>query len=861
MTLRGPVDQAVLLEQVSWIRRLARELVADRELAEDLVQETCVVALEQAPRETTKLRAWLAEVLRNLLRQHARGQGRRSAREAWVARPEALEPTDELVERVLLQRELVNAVLALSEPYRSTVLLRFFEELPPREIAQRTGVPLATVQSRLQRALAQLRERLDADRPAWAGLLLSWARGVEPFGPPTLLSVLMKTQLAVVAGVAALAATAFVWWSASSEGVRERAPEAVPSAALTPPLQPFDSGGMGAAAPPSEREALAASAPRAGSASGSAAPRVEAASWPVRLRVLDAEAQPMSGVAVRAEGDESVLGTSGLGGWCVFQTRAETLTLVAADPRWVTVHEGSPARASSVDPVLVLAPALELAGVVRDEFGRPLVAAGVRCSLPEGFRTRFTEVLEASRTLGWRTTTDATGAFRFARVPAVAGAQLTAVSSGYERGVLESPLVDAHDLEFVLTRPRLPLAGTLRGRVLDSAGAPVADARVGLGLASVVSDERGSFELELARAVTTETLVALKAGFLPARLERPDEPGANSTGWPAEVTLVLPGPALTIRGVVLDHEGQPVAGARLWPHDPTPSAPIGQMPTFFEPQMAGAKVPAAALESVSNLPAADGDNFSDSYTSNQEPSALWNWVASDVSGRFELPGLDQRRYRLDVSAAQSLEIFTSDALAAGDGQAVIRLPAPELYERVEGRILAEDGKPLADVQVRLWRPLVDVRARVFGGQSQVVILQQGAQVTSDAEGRFHFERVPKQGAQLSVRGDSIVPLSLAVTGPSLEIPVDVRCHLEVVLRALGKFDSIQVADGEGQRLDLLELTEGSVSAWTSVDLIDGKSGVVSVSSRARELRLFKGKTLVETRPLDLVPGDVNRIEL
>jgi len=859
MTPRGPVDQAVLLEQVSWIRRLARELVADRELAEDLVQETCVVALEQAPRETTKLRAWLAEVLRNLLRQHARGQGRRSAREARAARPEALEPTDELVARVLLQRELVNAVLALNEPYRSTVLLRFFEELPPREIARRTGVPLATVQSRLQRALAQLRERLDAERPAWAGLLLAWAR--EPFGPPTLLSVLMKTQVALVAGVAALAATAIVWWSASPAGGRERGPEPTPSAALAPPVEPFVSGGTGAEPAPAEREAVAASAPRPLAAPSSAAPAVEAAPWPVRLRVLDADAQPMSGVAVRSEGDETVLGTSGLGGWCVFQTRAERLTLVAADPRWVTVHEGSPARSSSVDPVLVLAPALELAGVVHDELGRPLAGAGVSFALPSGFRTRFTEVLEATRMLGWRTRADETGAFRFERVPAVAGAELSAVLSGYERGVLEAPPVSARDLEFVLARPKLPLAGTLRGRVFAPDGAPVPDARVGLGLASVVSDERGAFELDLKRAVTTDTLVALKAGFLPARMERPTEPSAGSTGWPDEVTLTLPGPALAIRGVVLDHDGKPVAGARLWPHDPTPSAPIGQMPTFFEPQMAGAQVPTSALESVADLPDEDGDNFYDHYTNNQSPTPLWSCVTSDAGGRFELPGLDQRRYKLDVAAAESLEIFTSDSLAAGDGQAVIRLPAPDLWERVEGRVVAESGEPVADVEVRLWRPMVDVRARVFGGQSQVVVLQNGAQVTTDAEGRFHLERVPKAGAQVSVRGDSIVPLSLAVTGATLEIPVEVRCHMEVVLRALGKFDSIEVADGEGQRLDILVLTEGSVNAWSGVALTDGKSGVISVSSRARELRLFKGKTLVETRPLDLVPGDVNRIEL
>src|SRR5262245_27784987 len=296
MTPRGPVDQAVLLEEVSWIRRLARELVADRELAEDLVQETCVVALERAPREAQKLRSWLAEVLRNLLRQHARGQGRRRARETEAARAEALEPADALVERVLLQRELVNAVLALEEPYRSTVLLRFFEELPPREIARRTGAPLATVQSRLTRALARLRERLDGEQPAWAALFLPLVRGVEPFGPPTVLSVLMKTQLTLLAGAAALAAGAIVWWNASSSSERRRDGASAPAVALAQPLEAPTAGGGAPEANAGEREAVrpapAAAPEKAHAEPGAAA--AEPTSWVVRLRVLDAEAVPMS---------------------------------------------------------------------------------------------------------------------------------------------------------------------------------------------------------------------------------------------------------------------------------------------------------------------------------------------------------------------------------------------------------------------------------------------------------------------------------------------------------------------------------------------------------------------------------------
>ena len=134
------LSRELLLDQVSWIRRLARELVADRELAEELVQDACVVALERPPRDERSLRGWLGAVVKNLAREKHRGELRRRGREERSARPEALEATDRLVEQVALQRELVGAVLELEEPYRTAVLLRYFEELPPREIATSTRI-------------------------------------------------------------------------------------------------------------------------------------------------------------------------------------------------------------------------------------------------------------------------------------------------------------------------------------------------------------------------------------------------------------------------------------------------------------------------------------------------------------------------------------------------------------------------------------------------------------------------------------------------------------------------------------------------------------------------------------------------
>lgn len=75
-----------------------------------------------------------------------------------------------------MQRDLVAHVLALDEPYRTAILWRYVEELSPRAIARRQGVPVRTVHTRLERGLARLRDRLRGSRggpEAWLGAFLA----------------------------------------------------------------------------------------------------------------------------------------------------------------------------------------------------------------------------------------------------------------------------------------------------------------------------------------------------------------------------------------------------------------------------------------------------------------------------------------------------------------------------------------------------------------------------------------------------------------------------------------------------------------------------------------------------------------
>jgi RNA polymerase sigma factor (sigma-70 family) len=227
MTGTAPeVGTAALLAQREWVRRIARALVVDVNAAEDLEQDLWVEVLQRPPRVRSSLRGWLASALRSRLLNAKRSASRRTRRELAASRPEAAAAAD-VVAEADAQRRVVGAVLEIAEPYRTALLLRFLEELPPSAIAQRLGVPAETVRTRVRRALDLLPERLDAqsggDRAAWcAALLPLTARKsldvVAAKGAAITGGVVMANKLVVAAAVAALVVSGGgVAWSVSQQ--------------------------------------------------------------------------------------------------------------------------------------------------------------------------------------------------------------------------------------------------------------------------------------------------------------------------------------------------------------------------------------------------------------------------------------------------------------------------------------------------------------------------------------------------------------------------------------------------------------------------------------------------------------------
>jgi RNA polymerase sigma-70 factor (ECF subfamily) len=160
------------------VRALARRLVRDGGLAEDVAQETWLVAMRSPRRDDVPLSWWLSGVVRNVVRHAQRDDATRRRHELATPSQRDVDAPDALVERTEIHHRLVGAVLALEEPYRATILMRYFEDLSAAEIARRVGVPGATVRSRLKRGLDTLRARLDGDE---GGDRRKWALALAPF--------------------------------------------------------------------------------------------------------------------------------------------------------------------------------------------------------------------------------------------------------------------------------------------------------------------------------------------------------------------------------------------------------------------------------------------------------------------------------------------------------------------------------------------------------------------------------------------------------------------------------------------------------------------------------------------------------
>ena len=154
-------DRSLLIAEIPHLRRYARALTRDPEVADDLVQNCLERGLSRLHlwQPARRIRPWLFAIMHNLHVDMVRHRMRRGVSVALdeMADPPA-QPADQ-DERLNVQAVLDEIDLLPGEQ-RDVLILVGLEDLSYAEAAGILSIPLGTLMSRLHRGRAKLRERL-----------------------------------------------------------------------------------------------------------------------------------------------------------------------------------------------------------------------------------------------------------------------------------------------------------------------------------------------------------------------------------------------------------------------------------------------------------------------------------------------------------------------------------------------------------------------------------------------------------------------------------------------------------------------------------------------------------------------------
>ncbi len=168
--------EELTLPHLHSLYRLALRLSGNASVAEDLVQETYLKALEafSGLRDPGRVRPWLFQILSRLVTDRHRVAGRevpiddaeeldRFSLYDRITNEDPFPYSDRLHDDFLAHfqdEDVRRALLALPEVYRVPLVLVYAEEMSYRELAEMLGCPVGTVMSRLYRGRKALEREL-----------------------------------------------------------------------------------------------------------------------------------------------------------------------------------------------------------------------------------------------------------------------------------------------------------------------------------------------------------------------------------------------------------------------------------------------------------------------------------------------------------------------------------------------------------------------------------------------------------------------------------------------------------------------------------------------------------------------------
>ncbi|MBY6539361.1 sigma-70 family RNA polymerase sigma factor [Rhodococcus sp. BP-349] len=135
-------------------------VLRDRGFSEECVQDVYLEVWQKAPTfspEQGSPAAWLVTMAHRRAIDRVRSEQSRTDRESKYAMLDAAVGIHDTSDRFLDRRPVLDAMQELSGRQRECLFMAFFEGLTYAEAADRMGVPVSTMKSRIRSALAKMR--------------------------------------------------------------------------------------------------------------------------------------------------------------------------------------------------------------------------------------------------------------------------------------------------------------------------------------------------------------------------------------------------------------------------------------------------------------------------------------------------------------------------------------------------------------------------------------------------------------------------------------------------------------------------------------------------------------------------------
>jgi|GEM_PF-3845224 len=139
---------------------------ATPEEAEEILQEVCLTALQKRAQfqSGTNFRAWFFSIVYSRRADFFRNRKRQQTKHVSVSIPEEIAGAigiDDLLLDLSDELDALQKCLEQKNSFQEAVKLRYLEQLPPREIAVRLGIPAKTASTRIHRGIEQLKQCIE----------------------------------------------------------------------------------------------------------------------------------------------------------------------------------------------------------------------------------------------------------------------------------------------------------------------------------------------------------------------------------------------------------------------------------------------------------------------------------------------------------------------------------------------------------------------------------------------------------------------------------------------------------------------------------------------------------------------------